>query len=116
MPQSSETRCHGRTGMARKLLRREPGFPPRLPDAELFDLLRQAERCGQLARVEFKGTDRKPRQRWEVTPEGRATAGLAASLRCQADPTSAEVPTSANECKTPIGTRALGGADKCSTL
>lgn len=95
---------------AGRLLRREPGFPPRLPDAELFDLLRQAERRGLLARVEFKGADRKPRERWEVTPEGRATAGLAATAATAATTGVTASGADAAEPAATAATSPLGGA------
>lgn len=61
---------------AGKLLRREPGFPARLRDPELFDLLRRAERRGLLARAEYRGADRKSRERWQLTASGLAAAGI----------------------------------------
>lgn len=64
---------------AGKLLRNAPGFPPRLPDGDLFELLRAAERKGLLARLKYPGADRHARERWEVTPKGRSAAGLAAT-------------------------------------
>ena len=48
----------------------------RLKDAEVFDLLRRAERAGQLERVQFKGNDRHQRERWQVTATGAAIAGI----------------------------------------
>ncbi|MBG6082715.1 AAA family ATPase [Rubrivivax gelatinosus] len=64
---------------AGKLLRMAPGFPRNLPDGELFELLRQAERRGWLERIEYRGTDRKPRERWNVTAQGCRAAELAAT-------------------------------------
>lgn len=64
---------------AAKVLRQEPGFPQRLKDAEVFDLLRKAERSGYLARVTYRGADRKPRECWEVTAAGMAFARRAAT-------------------------------------
>ena len=61
---------------AAKLLRGEPGFPKRMRDGEVFDLLRQAERRGWLGREEHRGADRKPREAWSVTPAGAALAGI----------------------------------------
>jgi hypothetical protein len=63
---------------AAKMLCKEPGYP-RLRDGEVFDLLRRAERAGNLQRVTYRGTDRKERERWGVTPEGRALADIAAT-------------------------------------
>ena len=70
---------------AGRLLRGQPGFPTRITDPELFDLLRGAERAGHLARVEFRGADRKPRERWEVTTEGTRFADLAATAATSRD-------------------------------
>lgn len=61
---------------AGKLLRREPSFPSRMTDSEVFDILRRSERAGNLERATYKGTDRKERERWEVTDAGYAFAGL----------------------------------------
>jgi KaiC/GvpD/RAD55 family RecA-like ATPase len=63
---------------AAKMLCKEPGYP-RLRDGEVFDLLRRAERAGQLQRVTYRGTDRKERERWEVTATGKALADIAAT-------------------------------------
>ncbi len=57
---------------------KEPSFP-KLAAADIFDLLRRAERSQQLQRVAYKGSDRKPRERWEVTPEGCRFADIAAN-------------------------------------
>jgi len=64
---------------AGKVLRQEPGFPNRLKDAEVFDLLRKAERAGFLERVTYKGPDRKPRECWRVTSAGLSFAGSTAA-------------------------------------
>lgn len=63
---------------AAKLLHQEPAYP-KLKDGEVFDLLRRAERAGQLERVSFKGTDRHQRERWQVTAPGAAFAGIPAA-------------------------------------
>ena len=63
---------------AAKLLHQEPAYP-KLKDGEVFDLLRRAERAGQLERVLFKGTDRHQRERWQVTAPGAAFAGILAA-------------------------------------
>lgn len=63
---------------AARLMSRERTYP-RLKDREVFDVLRQAERAGQLERVTYRGPDRKARERWAVTPEGREFARIAAS-------------------------------------
>jgi hypothetical protein len=70
---------------AAKLLRQEPTFP-RLKGGEVFDLLRQAERAGQLERVVYRNADRKERERWRVSSQGREFARIA--------PTAPSAPTS----------------------
>lgn len=61
---------------AARLLNGQPGYPAKLSDGALFDLLRDAERRGWLARVEHRGADRHRRERWEVTDAGRAFAEI----------------------------------------
>lgn len=61
---------------AAKLLAGESTYPKGLKPADVFDLLRRAERGGHLARITYRGTDRKERERWEVTGHGREHAGL----------------------------------------
>lgn len=61
---------------AAKLLAGESTYPKGLKQNEVFDLLRRAERAEYLSRIEYRGPDRKPRERWEVTRQGRAHAGL----------------------------------------
>ena len=63
---------------AGKVLRQEPTFPS-IKDAEVFDLLRKAERAGRLTRMAYKGADRKTRECWALTAAGREFAGLAAT-------------------------------------
>ncbi|MBK6008811.1 AAA family ATPase [Ramlibacter ginsenosidimutans] len=80
---------------AAKVLRQEPSYPKWLKDAEVFDLLRKAERAGRLERVTYKGTDRHERERWHVTHAGRsdaATAGTAGSTRSTAHAAEAASP------------------------
>ena len=64
-----------RTNAAR-LLASEVEFPRNLKPAEVFDLLRRAERDGYLTRATYRGADRKPRECWQVTPTGQVWAGL----------------------------------------
>lgn len=64
---------------AAKLLAGESTYPKGLKQNDVFDLLRRAERAGYLARVEYRGADRKARERWEVTHQGRTHAGLPAA-------------------------------------
>lgn len=67
--------AHTSRSHAARLLNREPTYP-KLRDAEVFDLLRQAERDGLIVRVQFKGIDRHRRERWQVTPAGADFAGI----------------------------------------
>jgi len=46
-------------------------FPKGLKATEIFDLLRDAERDGLIERVQYRGGDRHPRSRWNVTAAGR---------------------------------------------
>lgn len=61
---------------AAKLLAGESTYPKGLKSADVFDLLRRAERSEYLARVTYRGADRKGRECWEVTHQGREHAGL----------------------------------------
>ena len=62
-----------------KLLREEPTYPKRMKDREVFDLLRRCQRSGYLERFTYKGADRKPRDRWNVTTDGLSFAGITAA-------------------------------------
>ncbi len=88
---------------AAKLLHRERTYP-KLKDGEVFDLLRQAERAGQLERVLFKGSDRHQRERWQVTVVGAAFAGITAVTAGAAATT--EVPAPSAEPAKPAATAA----------
>lgn len=59
------------------LMRGEASFPRRLNNGQVFDLLRNAERRGWLQKVEYRGSDRKPRERWQVTLAGAQVAEIA---------------------------------------
>lgn len=92
---------------AAKLLSREPTCP-RVDKGQLFALLRWAEREGLLARKAYSGPDRKPRERWQVTPAGcefadiAATAATAATLEVTA-PTAADAAPAATAATSPGG-------------
>lgn len=95
---------------AAKLLRHEPTFPHRMKDGEVFDLLRRAERSGYLERVQFKGADRKDRERWQTTASGASFAGLpaataatAATTQVTAPSAHAAKPTAATAATSPLG-------------
>lgn len=62
---------------AGKLLRGQSGFPARLADSALFDMLRDCERRGWLVRVAYRTATRKAAERWALTREGRQEAGVA---------------------------------------
>lgn len=96
---------------AARLLCREPAYP-RLKDGEVFDILRQAERAGRLERVTFKGADRKPRERWEVTAQGRSYASLPLVAATAATAATSDVTAQGAESAEPAATAAtspLGG-------
>lgn len=69
---------------AAKLLAGESTYPKHLKPGDVFDLLRRAERAGQLQRSIYRGADRKPRECWAVTPKGRELAGLPAATAATA--------------------------------
>ena len=86
---------------AAKLLEGESIYPKGLKAADVFDLLRRAERSNLLARVAYLNASRHPRERWEVTGHGREHAGLqpAATAATAATPMIEEVTApSAVEC------------------
>ena len=62
---------------AAKLLKNEPTYP-KIKDAEVFALLRKAERISHLERIHVQGTNRHARECWQVTDAGRTFAGLPA--------------------------------------
>jgi putative DNA primase/helicase len=62
------TAGESRTNAAR-MLGGQRGYPKRRP-FEVFNLLRDAERAGLVAREAWKGPDRKPRERWALTAAG----------------------------------------------
>jgi len=94
---------------AAKLLKQEATYP-KVKDGEVFDLLRRAERAGHLERVEFRGSDRHPRERWQVSKAGAAFAGISAGTAGTAATTEDTAPDA--QPATPAGTAAtspLGG-------
>ena len=74
---------------AGKLLRGQSTFPPRLPDSEVFDLLRRAERRGWIAKEVHRGANRHEREVWKVTSAGADAAGFTLPA-----PTASTAPTS----------------------
>ena len=62
---------------AAKLLGQEPSYPNSLKPAEVFDLLRRAERAGYLEKGQHRTPHRKVLEVWELTAQGRGFAGLA---------------------------------------
>ena len=62
---------------AAKLLGQEPSYPKSLKPAEVFDLLRRAERAGYLEKGQHRTPHRKVLEVWELTAQGRGFAGLA---------------------------------------
>lgn len=88
---------------AGKLLRLAPGFPPRLTDGNVFELLRDAERRGWVARVTYKGGDRHQRERWEVTTAGIEEAGISDGAVTAVTAATSEVPALAAVAASPCG-------------
>ena len=62
---------------AAKLLEHEPSYPKSLKPAEVFDLLRRAERAGYLEKGQHRTPHRKVLEVWELTAQGRGFVGLA---------------------------------------
>lgn len=62
---------------AAKLLGQEPSYPKSLKPAEVFDLLRRAERAGYLEKGQRRTPHRKVLEVWELTAQGRGFVGLA---------------------------------------
>jgi len=90
---------------AAKLLKQEATYP-KVKDAEVFDLLRRAERAGHLERVEFKGSDRKGRERWQVSKAGADFAGILAATAATTEVTAPDaVPAkpAATAATSPLG-------------
>lgn len=95
---------------AAKLLEQEPRFPSFKKKEEVFSVLRDSERAGRIRRVTYRGTDRKSRERWEVTQAGRAFAGIAAATAATAaTPEVTAPPAVAAEPAATAATSALGG-------
>lgn len=83
---------------AAKLLAGESTYPKGLKPAEVFDLLRRAERANHLARVTYRGADRKARECWEVTHHGREHAGLPPAATAATSPIEEVTAPTAVEC------------------
>ena len=71
---------------AGKLLRGQSGFPAKLQDRELFDLLRTAERKGFIERASVRSKGRGHAvETWQVTPRGVEFARIAPTAPTCAD-------------------------------
>lgn len=57
--------------------RSSPHYPTRAKNADVWEALRVAERCGWIERESYRDANRKQHERYRVTPEGRDVAGLA---------------------------------------
>ncbi|MBP6252352.1 MAG: AAA family ATPase [Rubrivivax sp.] len=66
--ESISTAAESRTNAAR-MLGSQKGYPKRKP-FEVFNLLRDAERADLVTRENWRGPDRKPRERWALTAAG----------------------------------------------
>jgi hypothetical protein len=95
---------------AHVLLSSQRGFPASLKrSAETQDLVRDAQRDGLLQRATYKGADRKPRERWDLTDKGRAAIGVAASAASAASSVLAAGETRRNEPAASAASSPLGG-------
>ncbi len=63
---------------AARMLSGQPGYPAGRRAAEVFDLLRDAERARYIERQAYTNADRKARERWALTYSGCALIGAAA--------------------------------------
>jgi AAA domain len=63
---------------AARVLSNARSYPKRRKPAEVFEILRDAERHGQLARETYRTNDRKERERWALTAEGCGLIGAPA--------------------------------------
>ncbi|MDE2452493.1 MAG: AAA family ATPase, partial [Burkholderiales bacterium] len=91
---------------AGRLLRDQPTFPRRLTDAEVFDLLRRAERREWVQRMAYRGADRKPRERWELTSAGAGVAEIPDFAATAATAATAVVPADGANPAEPAATAA----------
>ena len=78
------TAVTSRTNAAR-LFAREKQFPKHLTTADVFALLRDAERDQLIRREQYRGADRKPRECWALTNSGHALIGVAATAATSSD-------------------------------
>lgn len=62
-----------------KVMGDESAFPKRRKPAEVFQLVRDAERRGWIERERYKDRYRRDAERWKLTREGIERAGIAAS-------------------------------------
>ena len=92
---------------AAKVLGDEPNYPRRRRPAEVFEMLRDAERRKLVQRETYKDRNRKEHERWALTPSGCDHIGAAA-------PCAPSAPSS--EHSTPVHTAQQGAPSApCST-
>jgi hypothetical protein len=89
---------------ASRVLASAKAYPKRRKPAEVFEILRDAERSGHLARDVYRTVDRKERERWVLTPAGFGLIGVA--------PTAPTAPTYAPSTDSADG---AGGAPTAPT-
>lgn len=89
---------------ASRVLSSARAYPKRRKPAEVFEILRDAERAGYLARETFRTNDRKERERWALTSAGADLIGVA--------PTAPTAQTSADSTDSADG---AGGAPTAPT-
>ena len=59
-----------------RLLSGDRGYPKKVGPERAVLLIRDAERCGLVERIDYMSVDSKPRSRWGVTAAGREWAGI----------------------------------------
>lgn len=98
---------------AAKVLGDEPGYPKRRKPAEVFQMLRDAERRHLVERETYKDRYRRPAERWKVTPSGMELIGLAASAASAASSDAAAPAHTLHAAAASAASAALGGVGDC---
>lgn len=98
---------------AAKVLGDESAYPKRRKPAEVFQMLRDAERRDLIERESYRDRYRRDAERWKLTAKGIETAGIAASAASAA---STDVPEPAHTVHAAAASAAsalLGGVGEC---
>lgn len=93
---------------AARVLGADPAFPRRKP-AEVFNLLRDAERGGLIERQQYRNTDRKERERWALTAAGCSLIGKPAPSAPSAPTSEPSAPSAESAPSAPTPARGVWG-------